>query len=195
MCRLPHSGLPRWWPGCILASALLWLLVATPQSALAHEGIHASAPFEVLATHLHEPTGLALDPATGDLFIAETGTGIILRLDREGGLHTHATGFKRPRGIARDPRDGALVVVDERGGTLSRIDLNRGITRLRDDLVKPQWVTVAEDGTLYLTAEEGAGFKLRPHEEGVLLKLDPDGKNPQVLVKACLLYTSDAADE
>ena len=184
MRRMPRSCLPRWWLGGVIASVFLCLLVSIPRIVRSHESIQAFAPFDVLATHLHEPTGLALDPATGDLFIAETGTGIILRLDRQAALHIYATGFKRPRGLAWDARDASLLVVDERAGTLSRITSNGAVIRLRDDLVKPQGVAVAEDGTIYLTAEEGAGFKLRSREEGVLLTLDPTGTNPQVLVKA-----------
>ncbi len=150
--------------------------------------MQAHAPVDIVASHLREPSGLAYDPNPGDLFIAETDTGVILRvrLDSPGPpypVYTHATGFKRPRGLARDPRDGSLLVVDERAGTLSRIGRDGTITRLRDDLKSPHWVAVAEDGAIYLTAKEGAGFKLPGHEEGILLQLAPDGSNPQLLAK------------
>jgi sugar lactone lactonase YvrE len=179
-----RSCLPRCRVGCVWISVLLWGLIAIPQMAVADQSIHAAAPFEVLAPHLHEPTGLAWDPATGELFIAESGTGSILRLDRGGGLHTHVTGFKRPRGLAWDPRDASLLVVDEKAGTLCRISATKVMTVLRDDLTKPQWVAVAEDGTIYLTAEAGAGFKVPGRQEGVLLAFGPDGASPRLLVKA-----------
>lgn len=181
-----YRGLAH-WPLVFPALAVgLWLLSPAPSAVSSHHSIQA--PVEILASQLHEPTGLALDPATGDLFIAEAETGVILRvrLDSPGPpytVHTHATGFKRPHGLARDPRDGSLLVVDEKAGTLSRIGTDGSIACLWDDLKKPQGVAVAEDGTIYVTAEEGAGFKLPGHEEGILIQLAPNGSNPQLLVK------------
>lgn len=179
-CRLGH------WP--LALSGLVAALLFPASSALAPQPANqAYAPVEILATHLHEPTGLAKDPDTGGLFVSEADTGVVLRLrtDSQGSTHieTFATGFTRPRGLARDPRDGSLLVVDEKAGTLSRVDRLGAVTRLRDNLKQPHWVAVAEDGTIYLTAEEGAGFKLKGHEEGVLLSFAPDGLNPQLLVK------------
>jgi len=187
-----YRGLAH-WPLVFPALAVgLWLLSPAPSAVSSHHSIQA--PVEILASQLHEPTGLALDPATGDLFIAEAETGIILRvrLDSPGPpytVHTHATGFKRPHGLARDPRDGSLLVVDEKAGTLSRIGTDGSIACLRDDLKKPQGVAVAEDGTIYVTAEEGAGFKLPGHEEGILIQLAPNGSNPQLLAKGLMRPT------
>ncbi len=172
----------RRWPLALLGLVATLLFTAS-YAVVTQQAIQAHAPVEILATHLHAPTGLARDPGTGDLFIAEADTGVILRLNPQGSLLTFATGFKQPRGLARDPRDGSLLVVDEKAGTLSRISPTGAITRLRDDLKSPQWVAVADDGTVYVTAEKGAGFKLPGHEEGLLLQLAPDGANPQLLVK------------
>ncbi len=180
----PHRrDLSRWLLPLFGFAVLLWLLLPASSVAAPHQGIQAYAPFEIVATHLHEPTGLALDPTTGDLFIAEAETGVILRLDSRGSLHTHATGFRRPRGIAWDPGDRTLLVVDERAGTLSRVSGNGSITLLRDDLKNPHRVAVGEDGVLYVTAEEGTGYKLPSRDEGILLQLAPDGSHPQVLVR------------
>jgi len=180
----PHRPDLSRWPLLLFGfAALLWLLLPASSVAAPHQGIQAYAPFEIVATHLHEPTGLALDPTTGDLFIAEAETGVILRLDSRGSLHIHATGFRRPRGIAWDPGDRTLLVVDERAGMLSRISGNGSIALLRDDLKNPHQVAVGEDGALYMTAEEGAGYKLPSRDEGILLQLAPDGSHPQVLVR------------
>lgn len=174
---------PGWSLTLLSVAVILWIFFPASSVVSPQQGIQAHAPFEIVATHLHEPNGLTIDPTTGDLFISETDTGAILRLDSQGALHTHATGFKRPRGLARDARDGSLLVVDEKAGTLSRIAKDGTIARLRDDLKNPHWVAVAEDGTLYVTAEEGAGFKLSGHDEGVLFSFYPDGSNPQLLAK------------
>jgi hypothetical protein len=183
--RRPLSRSPLLVPG--LAVSLCFLFPASPAISSPH-GIQAQAPVEIVAPHLRAPAGLALDPTTGDLFISEADTGVILRLrlDSPGPpytVHTHVTGFKRPQGLARDPRDGSLLVVDEKAGTLSRIARNGVITRLRDDLEKPQWVAIGEDGAIYVTAEGGAGFRLRGNEEGVLLKFPADGSPTQLLAK------------
>lgn len=172
----------RRWP-LMLFGLVAGVLFPASSAFAPQPAIQAHAPVEILATHLHEPTGLARDPDTGDLFVSEADTGVILRLDPQGSPHTHATGFKRPRGLARDPRDGSLLVVDEKAGTLSRLAPAGAITRLRDDLTTPHWVAVADDGTVYVTAEKGAGFKLSGHEEGILLQFAPDGSNPQLLAK------------
>ncbi len=183
MPMLPRRPVAHLWLSVLAPAAALWLLIPPPAVLSSDRGIQAYARVEILASRLHEPAGLALDPTSGDLFISEADTGVILRLNAQGALDTHATGFKRPQGLARDPRDGSLLVVDEKAGTLSRIAPDRSITRLRDDLKKPQGVAVADDGTIYVTAEGGAGFKLRGNEEGILLQLTLDGLNPQLLAK------------
>jgi sugar lactone lactonase YvrE len=160
-----------------------WFLLSAFSIVSSYHEVQAHAPVNILATRLHEPTGLAFDPMTGNLFITEADTGVILRLDPQGALHTYVTGFKHPRGLARDPRDGSLLVVDEKAGSLSRIAQDGSINPLRYDLKAPHWVAVAEDGAIYVTAEEGAGFKLPKHEEGVLLQFTPDGTDPQLLAK------------
>jgi len=175
--RLAYPLLVTLW-----LAMLLWLLFPAPSDVSPGHGIQAHAPVEIVAARLHDPTGLAFDPSTGDLFIAEADTGVILRVDPGGALHTHATGFRRPRGLARDPWDGSLLVVDERAGTLSRIARDGSITRLRNDLKDPHWVAV-DDGRIYVTAEGGAGVKLPGRDEGALLAFAPDGSNPQLLAK------------
>ncbi len=189
MRSTPRHRRANWSLALLGLIVLLWLVSPVSPAASSQHGIRAQAPFEIIATHLREPAGLAVDPATGDLFIAEADTGVILRVQLGSPgppypMHTHATGFRRPRGLAWDTREGgSLLVVDERAGTLSRMARDGSITRLRDDLEKPQGVAVAEDGTIYVTANEGAGFKLPGREEGILLQLAPDGSTPQLLAK------------
>jgi hypothetical protein len=85
--------------GLLGLGVLLWLLLRAPVST-PHHGITAHASFQVLARHLHEPSALARDPVTRDLFVAEAETGVILRIDPEGRINTFATGFRRPLGLA-----------------------------------------------------------------------------------------------
>lgn len=171
----------RWSPA-VLGLSVTLLLPASSVFAPEH-GIQAHAPFQTVASRLHDPTGLARDPTTGDLFIAEAATGVILRLDPQGYLHTHATDFARPRGLAWDSHDDSLLVVDEKAGTLSRIARNGVITVVRDDLKRPHWVAVGKDGNLYVTAEQGAGSKLSTRDGGILLQLALDGSHPQLLAR------------
>ncbi len=70
-----------------------------PVHAPQHE-IQAQARFQILASGLHDPTGLARDPQTGDLFVAEAGTGVLARITPAGAVTTLVTGFRRPRGLA-----------------------------------------------------------------------------------------------
>jgi len=186
MSRTLRSPMVRGSTVLLGLGVLLWLLLRAPVSA-PHHGLQAYAPFQVLARHLQEPSGLARDPVTGHLFVAEADTGLILRIhfDEHGHAHlsTFATGFTRPRGLAWDAQDGSLLVVDEKAESLSRITQQGKVSILRKDLEKPQGVAVGEDGTIYVSAEEGVGFKLRDREEGVLLSFTPDGSHPQLLVR------------
>jgi hypothetical protein len=69
----------------VIGLGLTVLLLLPASSAVApYTGIQAHAPFEIVASHLHEPTGLARDPATGDLFVSEADTGAILRITPDG---------------------------------------------------------------------------------------------------------------
>jgi len=182
MSRTLRSPIFRGSTVLLSLGVLLWLLLRAPVSS-PHYNIQARAPFEILASRLQEPSSLARDPDTGDLYVAEADTGVIRRLDPRGYLHTVSTAFRRPRALAWDPHAHSLLVVDERAGSLSRLATNGMVSVLRKDLEKPQGVAVGEDGTISVTAEEGAGFRLRDREEGALLSFAPDGSHPQLLVR------------
>jgi hypothetical protein len=71
-------------PALILISLAAAFLVPAASTVAPHHDLQASAPVEIVASHLREPSGLAHDPATGDLYIAEADTGVILRVTSDG---------------------------------------------------------------------------------------------------------------
>jgi hypothetical protein len=82
---------------------------------------------EILADNLLGPIALALEPATGDLFVAEHLAGSVTRFSRDGASRLVATGLIRPRGLSFVPgpadrlyvsQEQALLVIDLSGSTL-----------------------------------------------------------------------------
>src|SRR5436190_1916853 len=96
----------------------------------ASDGLSDGASFDT-------PTGIALD-ASGILYVADTGHGIVRTVDLDGRASTppwaHGDGFVRPLGVAAGP-GGELYVADE-GGRIVAI----------------------RDGTVRALAGSGAGF-------------------------------------
>lgn len=89
------------------------------------------------------PMGLAIDPRTGDLLVADAGNGLIRRFDPKSGSTTTlagggtspedgpalATAFSYPTAVAAAP-DGTVYVVDTGYGTIRRVAPDGEVTTL-----------------------------------------------------------------
>jgi sugar lactone lactonase YvrE len=94
--------------------------------------------------------GDALEAPNGDILVAETGTGNLVRVtgpkvtDRK----TVASGLNGPLGLAWASPD-AVYVSESRAGQVSRIDLKTGMKSVvAGKLERPEGVAVASDGAL-----------------------------------------------
>ncbi|HWV37412.1 MAG TPA: N,N-dimethylformamidase beta subunit family domain-containing protein [Vulgatibacter sp.] len=91
----------------------------------------------------NSPMGLAIDPASGDLLVADAGNGLVRRFDPKTGTTTilagggtspadgpaSATAFSYPTAVAAAP-DGTVYVVDTGYGTVRRISPDGEVTTL-----------------------------------------------------------------
>lgn len=123
----------------------------------------------------NQPTGLAVDPDTGTLYIADTGNGAIRSLDTEGNVKTVVSGLVEPTGLCW--ANGSLYVAETGRSRIckvvgSRVDVVVGTSTANDGGVysvgyvdgpaknaqfrNPQGVAVAEDGTVFV-ADTGNG--------------------------------------
>ncbi len=132
------------------------------------DGIASDASFR-------HPTGLASD-GNGNLYIADTGNGLIRRADESGRVTTVVQGLESPMGLAW--YDGALYIVETgrsrisrwKDGTLETVAGISEATETADEYVggytdgsvsrarfdHPQGIAVGADGTVYV-ADTGNG--------------------------------------
>jgi hypothetical protein len=81
-----------------------------------------ATPF--VTTGLNSPAGIALDPATGELFVANAGNGVISRVTSGGSVTAYATGLNLPEGLAYDAATCALYAGNTGNGTISKIGID-----------------------------------------------------------------------
>ena len=112
--------------------------------------IDALAPVEVVAEGFKEPTGVVVDQ-NGVVFVSDRKSGEIFQI-HAGAVHPVITHLQRPVGLAFDG-DGRLLIVEEKTGFLLRLEPNSALTILAQGMKKPRWVTVAENGYLYISAK------------------------------------------
>lgn len=100
--------------------------------------------------------GDALEAPNGDVVVAETGSGRVLRIAAgTGDRQVVADGLDAPTGLAW-ARDGTLYVTETGGGRLLRVDLDTGDTVVEaSGLQQPEGVAVDPDGGV-LVVEVGA---------------------------------------
>ncbi len=102
-------------------------------------------------TNLPGIDSLSLDPATGDLLVADSPNGVVYRLRTDGSdLRRIAGGFVRPTHALAGP-NGTVYVADEYGGVVARIAPTGTVTRLAT-LSYPDDLAWDADGSLLVTA-------------------------------------------
>lgn len=149
----------------------------------------------LLVDNLEDPEGLALDPATGAMFLAadhmegaegKRPKGVILRRDPNTQvLSVMASGFEQPKGLALDPAGHLILSAEGRKGesnkrgSLYMINASGGIAMLVDGFKQPQGVLVALDGSLLVAAERFE--RGRAAVEGSLFRVDGAGQVTAVI--------------
>jgi DNA-binding beta-propeller fold protein YncE len=96
--------------------------------------------------------GDALETPGGDLIVAETGTGNLVRISMGAGgaRKSIAAGLGGPIGLAWAGPD-AVYVSETRAGQISRVDLKTGAkTVIASKLETPEGIAAAPDGALYV---------------------------------------------
>ncbi len=151
----------------------------------------------LLIDNLEDPEGLALDPATGAMYLAADRVqgaegkgqkGVILRRDpHTQALSVVANGFEQPKGLAFD-QAGHLVLsaegrrgANEQGGSLYTIDASGRIALLVEGFKQPQGVIVATDGSFLAAAERFE--RARSVIDGSLFRVDAAGQVTMVIAR------------
>jgi hypothetical protein len=117
---------------------------------------------------LNAPHGLTFDPASGRLYVADTGNRRVQVLDLDGGFvrQIAAADFQEPVDVAFAP-DGALLVLDAVAGPIYRIDAAGAlaIQPVQGSFYRPRGFAVGGDGVIAV-ADTGGGR---------VVTLTPDG--------------------
>ena len=156
--RLAATAAPH--PAAILT--LLIIVSALGRPAAAQTGdveVPEGHVFDYLATGLSQPQGMTID-ASGNLIVAESGTGRILSIDAAGTISVMAFNFSNPIDVAFG-FDGRLYVSDLAENAIFQIELNvpgtigpvdRKLLRpYMSSLDGPTHLEVGPDGSLYAT--------------------------------------------
>jgi len=105
------------------------------------------------AVIFNSPTGIAIDNS-GNLYVANTGNGSILKINSGGTVTTVATGFNHPSGLVVDAQ-GNIYEVDEDGNKINVISSANVVSTLVSGTAAgfdwPQFITMDQAGNLYVT--------------------------------------------
>lgn len=108
---------------------------------------------------LNAPHGLAFDPASGRLYVADTGNRRVQAIDLDGGFATSLTAadLTEPVDVAFAP-DGALLVLDAVAGPIYRFGADGAPTVLpvQTSFYRPRGFAVGSDGAITV-ADTGGG--------------------------------------
>ncbi len=119
---------------------------------------------------LNAPHGLAFDPASGRLYVADTGNRRIQVLELDGGFASalSAADFTEPVDVAFAP-DGALLVLDAVAGPVYRIGVDGVPTPLpvQTSFYRPRGFDVSSDGAIAI-ADTGGGRVVTLAADGAL---------------------------
>ncbi|MBI3000281.1 MAG: hypothetical protein HYY46_17795, partial [Deltaproteobacteria bacterium] len=124
--------------------------------------IDALAPVEIVADGFKEPTGVAVD-SSGAVFVSDRKAGEALRITGSE-VVPFVTDLKRPVGLGFDAA-GRLLIAEEGAGRLLRLESNGTLAVLAQEMKKPRWIAVAEDGVIYITAQGLKSAKDKDDEE------------------------------
>jgi sugar lactone lactonase YvrE len=138
------------------------LYVSSPESGSIHRLDLASHRIELVADALEWPTSIALTPA-GDLLVAETGAGKVLRIGPTGQQEDLASGLLSPIGLALSRE--RVLTAEPAGGRILAIGTDGAPTVVASDLRWPSGLAVDERGQLFV-AEVDAGRVLRIGSDG-----------------------------
>lgn len=150
----------------------------------------AAAPAQAATTYLinpfagaTSPQGVATDPS-GDVYVADTGTGEILKVTPARIASVLASGLNAPSGVAVDPGSGTVYIADTGDHEVDRLNGDGSLTVIAgtgtagtpmpgpattSPLGGPAGLAVDAAGNLYIA--DGAGASGNPYAE----KVAPDG--------------------
>jgi len=121
---------------------------------------------------VQEPSGLCLDPATGEFWTVSDETGMVYRINAEGRVtRTLAWSGDDLEGICLDPRDGSLWIACERDGMVVNLTMQGG------ELARHVLESVGGGGNSGLEGiecdEQGRLWLVKEKDPGLLLIFDP----------------------
>ena len=135
-------------------------------------------------TEFHRPTGLAVDEA-GNLYVADTGSGEIVRITPAGGLSIFAAGLNEPTGLCWQgdslyvAETGANRVLALRGGSLQVVAGSGEAGYADGEALSAQFnapvaVAVDGDGTVYVSDLVNSALRrVREGRVDTLLRAEP----------------------
>ena len=179
-----------WWCPSTRVSAKrgAWLALAllVPSTAGAPVGgVTALAPVEIWIDGLTTVNGLAIDSATGHLYVSDADAGTVTRVAPDRTRTVIARGLDRPMGLALDV-NRRLLIAEERAGRVVRVEAGGGRTPLATGLHQPRWLAVSPHGVIFVTTlRVGSGDPmaiLALHPDGRLATFADDFKNLEALV-------------
>ena len=136
----------------LAASALIAAITVLAFSATrADQAITALAPFEIVLDGRNELVGVAV-AADGTRYVSDRGGGVVYRLSPTGTVSAAVTNLDRPAGLALDA-NGSLLIAEEHRGRIVRVGHTGALSVVAEGFTSPRWLLMADDETLYVTAD------------------------------------------
>ena len=129
------------------------LLVAEYAGRIRRVDPATGAVTTLVGSGLDRPHGVEVGP-DGRVYVGDTYSGTVKRVESDGSLTTIASGLAGPTGLAV-ATDGTVFVVEHESGAVTRIDA-AGQRRLTTALAGPSGVALGADGKIYVADLEGS---------------------------------------
>jgi sugar lactone lactonase YvrE len=143
------------------------LYVSSPEEGSVHRLDRASRTVELVADGLEWPTSLAVTPG-GDLLVAETGAGRVLRIDPTGLRETLASGLLSPVGLA--VLQDRVLTAEPAGGRVLALRAGELPAVVASELAWPAGLAVDARGDVFV-AEAAAGRLVRVGSGGATIPI------------------------
>ncbi len=107
-----------------------------------------SLSFSYVRKKLNQPYGVALE-TSGNVLVAESGTGSVLRIDAQGQSSAIAASLSKPCAVVA-AQDGSVFVSEMGNGRVSRVDTHGNVSTVADGLGQPLAIALRQEALLIL---------------------------------------------
>jgi DNA-binding beta-propeller fold protein YncE len=131
-----------------------------------------SIPTVTVGENFYSPYNIAIDTATGDLFVTDFNKHV-MRMDQSGEMTLIHTGIAPLSGIAVNSASKEIFVANNSYGTIIKMSFNGGnVVTFTNNLVTPRNIFFNQKGQMFVTAYPGPIYEIKNTGQAVNISND-----------------------